>query len=321
MKSRRAECRIVAVPVLELRRRPDHRSECVTECLMGSRLLVERSSLDGRWLHVLAPDGYRAWARSWGTAPSGSPWGARERACRAVRAAFSHVHAGPDADSAIVTPVAMGCRIVLAGRRAGDWRPVILPDGREGWIPEADTEVDGRGMASLFWSPPVRGMPRLGPRSFARARLRRVIERARQLIGTPYRWGGASAWGLDCSGFVRLVFGLEGIALPRDARDQASALARWLATTDRGGLRTGDLVFFGRSLEAIDHVGLVVEGGRGRVLHASGSVRLSSLDEGDPLFEPALLARVRAVARPPWSGRKKYSGSSLKTPKRREEGS
>jgi hypothetical protein len=44
---------------------------------------------------------------------------------------------------------------------------------------------------------------------------------ANQLVGTPYLWGGASAFGIDCSGFAQRIFGVAGIRLPRDAYQQA----------------------------------------------------------------------------------------------------
>ncbi|MBU0983030.1 MAG: C40 family peptidase [candidate division Zixibacteria bacterium] len=97
---------------------------------------------------------------------------------------------------------------------------------------------------------------------------RRVIAEARRLLGTPYLWGGVSSPGCDCSGLVQTVFGVLGIALPRDTKDQI-ACGRPIA---REETRAGDLLFFKR------HVGIAL--GSHRIIHSSvggGGVRENSL--------------------------------------------
>jgi hypothetical protein len=290
--------RIVVATVLELRAEPDHRSECVTECPMGARLRLHDAHDGERWLLVRAPDGYRAWARSWGCAPAPGGWPRDGAYVSEVAAAL---HAEPRAAAASVAWLTMGCRLSVRGRPAGAWREVETPEGIRGWIPRRALERDALPGGAGFWDPaPESGLPEPEPLVFATASWSGVRERVLALLGTPYRWGGASAMGLDCSGLVRLAFGLSGVALPRDSRDQAAALRRFRVEEEPHALRAGDLVFFGEDPAAADHVGIGMGPVPGRFAHASGKVLVASLDPADPLFEAGLAARVCAIARPAW---------------------
>jgi cell wall-associated NlpC family hydrolase len=100
---------------------------------------------------------------------------------------------------------------------------------------------------------------------------------AERFVGIPYRWGGNNVVeGMDCSGFVRAVYNLCGVNIPRTSREQfevGDAIAR-------DELMDGDLVFFGAAPDQISHVGIYV--GRGRFVHAprrGEEIRISSLDE------------------------------------------
>ncbi len=97
-----------------------------------------------------------------------------------------------------------------------------------------------------------------------------IQDLAKKFLGTPYLWGGRHFSGIDCSGFVQIIYKVLGIHLPRDASQQQK-VGKPVAFED---LFIGDLVFFEKK-ERITHVGMVI--GVGLVIHAHGMVRIDTL--------------------------------------------
>jgi cell wall-associated NlpC family hydrolase len=92
-----------------------------------------------------------------------------------------------------------------------------------------------------------------------------AVDWARDRVGAPYQWGGTGSSGFDCSGLVQAAFGRVGVRLPRTTIDQAKRGQM----ISRDAIRPGDLVFFGDSPHAINHVGIA--SARDRMVHASTS--------------------------------------------------
>lgn len=100
---------------------------------------------------------------------------------------------------------------------------------------------------------------------------------AERFVGIPYRWGGDNVVeGMDCSGFVRAVYNLCGLSIPRTSSDQFKAGE----SVSKSDLLDGDLVFFGSSTDKINHVGIYVGGGR--FVHAprrGEEIRVTAVNE------------------------------------------
>ncbi len=114
-----------------------------------------------------------------------------------------------------------------------------------------------------------------GTRSSLGALQRRLIVASQEWLGTPYSYGGNSSDGVDCSAFVRAVFGTAGISLPRTSREQSQE-GRSIPISQ---IEPGDLLFFNTTGSGVSHVGMSIGGTR--FVHASSSrgVIVSSLEE------------------------------------------
>lgn len=238
------------------RAEPAHRAEMITEFRGGEHLtaLVRR----GDWWVIAGEDGYVAWVHDWVVAEAhdDGPWLGRFALPHGTLWIADH-HAG--------APLMMGTPLHrpdedLVART--EWRLVRTPTGAVGWIEAEHIEATtDPSMAA-------------------------VLRRSRSLLGVPYRWGGRSPLGFDCSGLVQFVFGLGGYALPRDASQQQHVGQE--VPLERDAWERGDLLFFG---EPADHVGIF--DGKASLLHCRASVVKQDLDAIGPLMER--LTSVRRV--------------------------
>jgi cell wall-associated NlpC family hydrolase len=118
----------------------------------------------------------------------------------------------------------------------------------------------------------------------------RAVQFARNFLGVPYRWGGASpTTGFDCSGFIRFIYARFGHELPHSSYADYDLGVR----VARSALRPGDLVFF----DGIGHVGMYVGGGRFiHAPHSGTDVQVTSLS--DPWYRATYVGARRIFISP-----------------------
>jgi len=103
----------------------------------------------------------------------------------------------------------------------------------------------------------------------------RLLRVAQRMLSVPYRFGGSTLWGLDCSGFVQKAFSFLSLDLPRSAREQF----RQGVSVEKADLSPGDLVFFRTYAKYPSHVGIYL--GDNRFVHASSRDRKVTVDNLD----------------------------------------
>ena len=117
---------------------------------------------------------------------------------------------------------------------------------------------------------------------------RPVLDVAIAQLGAPYRYGGTTPRGFDCSGLVYYVYRRVGIQVPRSAREQY----RFAQPVPLDELLPGDLVFFKRTFHSVSHVGIYA--GNARFIHAPSKGRAVSYDSlNNPYWKARLVAAGR----------------------------
>lgn len=223
------------------------------------------------------------------------------------------VRAGASEKSEMITQLLFGEHVEILQKRANWYRIRSLHDDYEGWADyrmireagevDADAQIpkgtrlselsaeihpDDGGILRIprgAYLPEMNGDRgfRLGGRQYAMQNVPQkpasediremVCRMGREYLHTPYLWGGRSPWGIDCSGFIQVIYTLAGLAMPRDAYQQVH-----LGETICFGhdARAGDLAFFENKDGRIVHVGILLDDKQ--IIHASGAVRTDWYD-------------------------------------------
>lgn len=115
----------------------------------------------------------------------------------------------------------------------------------------------------------------------------RAASHALKMVGKPYRYGGSSPAGFDCSGLVQYSYRQAGVSLPHNTDKQRSASR----AVKRADLRRGDLLFFNQEGKKHGHVGIYV--GDGKFIHAPSSGKSVRSDRIDSPYWKKHLSEIR----------------------------
>ena len=272
---------LAALSVINMREKPDYAAELGTQALMGTPVKVHYR--DGYWVNIETPDGYKAWVNEMAIEPVDparlDAWKASRRVV--VTNYYTFFLDAPRPDANHVSDAVWGDVVEYLGV-SGHYTKVKLPAGKEAFVPTADvtdfrTWVDSRSAVV--------------PADAAAAQVEKartlILETAKTFLGVPYLWAGTSIKGVDCSGFSKSVYFLNGYMLLRNASQQYKTGEPIDVSEGLDNLQPADLVFFGREAtadkpERISHVAIYM--GDGKIIHSSQLVRINSLIEGQPDF-------------------------------------
>lgn len=253
---------VIKISVANLRSKPSHSSELVTQATLGMPVKVYKK--DGGWYYIQTPDGYLAWVDYGGITPLSeeelSGWRSSEKVIFLEPFGFSYEE--PNSDSQVVSDLVAGNILEMLGEENGFYR-VQYPNDKEAFVEKSKMQPYSQWVSSLEPSG------------------KSLIQTSKSLKGLPYLWGGTSPKGVDCSGYTKTVYFLNGMILPRDASQQIKAGVEVDSTRNFENLVAGDLLFFGRKAtdttsERVIHVGMWI--GDNKFIHSMGDVHISTMD-------------------------------------------
>jgi cell wall-associated NlpC family hydrolase len=244
---------MAVVPSAEVFKKCTGRSERVTEILMGDEFRVLKERRGWAYGSIPSQKGYRGWIRERDISFVLSEEPFRGRSFVLVRATRASINFR----NGTATEVFAGTSLPLVRKNSVHYE-VIMPDGSTGFLPVSAGTMEDE--------------------NFGKDVTPADILKSTRFFNSHYKWGGITAGGMDCSGFVYTVFRINGIYLMRDSYMQAEEGT----AVSFNKLREGDLVFFNsKNGGRITHVGIYI--GNGHFIHSSRGKRgvgVSSLTEG-----------------------------------------
>ena len=260
---------LVRISVANIRSNPQHSAELATQATLGTPLKVLKK--EGEWYLVQTPDKYLSWVDHGGVTLYSDEeleeWKASEKVI--FTKAFGQVHETASENSGVVSDAVAGNIFELKGAQNGFFE-IEYPDDRTGFIKTSEAENYSDWLSSLKTSE------------------ENIVETSKQFMGLPYLWGGTSAKGVDCSGYTKTVYFMNGMIIPRDASQQVHAGVLVDSTKNFEKLQKGDLLFFGTpakdgNKEKVVHVGIWI--GDNQFIHSSGRVHVSSMNSEASNFD------------------------------------
>jgi len=261
---------VVNLSVANFRTKPGNASEMATQSLLGTEVdLLQK--VDGEF-RARTPEGYISYV------PASAVTAMNNEAIEKWRklpkiiytAEFGKSLSKADPKSLRVSDLVYGNILGLLAEE-GNYYKVSYPDHRIAFVPKDEAISFENWIKSRELTP------------------ENVISSAKTMMGLPYLWGGTSVKGVDCSGFTKTAYYMNGYIIPRDASQQVLA-GQTIDILDKDGhfepskalknLKPADLLFFASGKNSnpnarVTHVALYI--GNGEFIHAAGTVRINSM--------------------------------------------
>lgn len=276
--------------VINFRTAGKYSAESATQVMMGTPLRLLEKNNNG-WTRAITPEGYIAWVTNASyqemTKEELDAYKAKDKVI--VTTKYTTIYEDNSDKSQMVSDAVWGNILIDLGNAGIFWRKVAIADGRIGYIPQKDVTNFNKWLDSR--NPTADN----------------IIATAKQFIGVPYMWGGTSIKAVDCSGFTKSTYFLNGLVLARDASQQCHTgdnvdITKYVNDSTYtvealANLKKGDLIFFGSKAtpekkERVTHVGIYIE--NGIFIHSAGKVRINSLIPTDDNYYSGSKRLIRA---------------------------
>ena len=290
---------VVNNSVANIRSQGRHSGELATQALLGMGLKVLQ--IQGAFYLVQTPDAYISWVDHGGvTLMNQEEYLAWNKAAKIIYTqGWGYSYQGKDINSRKVSDLVLGAQLKLISDE-GNYYKVEYPNKRIAYVKKSESELYDN------WIKEVKPSGEL------------IEKYAFDFIGAPYLWGGTSTKGMDCSGFTKTVYLMNGFIIPRDASQQINAGKNVDPDLKFENLEKGDLMFFGKKAtdstkQRTTHVGIWLGNGKGEFIHEASQVRLSSINPESEYYDKANTNRYLGSRR--YLGEKDKMITNLKTDK------
>ncbi|MGC1632484.1 MAG: SH3 domain-containing C40 family peptidase [Gelidibacter sp.] len=273
---------LVTISVANLRSQPKHSAELATQATLGTPVKILKNA--GSWTLIQTPDHYLSWVDNGGVEPITEV--ELEQWKKDPKLIYTSIggssYSEPNTASQVVSDIVAGGILQILGEEKGFYK-VSYPDQRIAFINKNEAELYDSWISQTDPSE------------------ENLVATSKSLMGLPYLWGGTSPKGVDCSGFTKTIYFLNGIVLPRDASQQIHTGEQIDDTKNFENLLPGDLLFFGAKAtdstkERVVHVGMWI--GNNEFIHSAGRVKINSVDKDAPNYDAYNVNRYLRTKRP-----------------------